>query len=241
MAYVPQSGGGKAPGFDTGDGYILSKPYELVGSPTMAMIDQLNEMLDYLYRAVNRVIAQVATNTADISLLQSQVATLQALIIVIQGQIASLGTRVTTLEAAGSGGSEIQVLDAVWGISEIYTMFSVPLILVPAPLAGKMIDVISLSMAVTCPNAFTAGGGGTWNLFTNTQITWASVTNDLNNARNKMFEPTIAKAISLTSANVTAVNGCAVTLKQTTADWTSGGLGASLATSIAYRVVTCPS
>lgn len=238
MAYVPQSGGGRAPNFDTSAGYILSKPYELGGDPNAATLQYLNEMLEELYKATNRVIAQVAANTLSISDMLTQIAIINAQILIIQGQI-------TILQGSIIGSSVWTLVTTPLSAADLMTLFSTPKTLLAAPGVGFANIIHDIVIAVTYPATFTGAGG-----YGDFYIRWSgtaalnivTVTNDLNNARNKLWR-IVELTVTAVGANTTGINNSPIIIGGSGgggADFTAGGAGASGIVSFAYRTVTCP-
>lgn len=116
-AYAPESGGGRASPFDTGDGDCAAfKPYELEGLSIPHLTEQANEMLAQLYGTNLCIQRKVKALTTAVGLLNST----------------------TTVVGFSLLSQLVSLTDA-----QIKSLSSVPVIAVTAPVAGYIAFPIS--------------------------------------------------------------------------------------------------
>lgn len=137
MAYLPQSGGGRAAGFDTSEDLLLSKPYDLQGTLSPDQVQALNEMLENLYKLGARDAGRIDSINLAISNILSALAILQA--------------------GSGSAGLLFQASKSLT-FTQLQTLNSAPVQIVPAPGAGLAIHVMSWTLEQTMGGTtFSAG------------------------------------------------------------------------------------
>lgn len=144
------------------------------------------------------------------------------------------GTTVASLIAAGSSWTIATTSIGKTALEALLT----PVIVVPAPAAGSVNIVASITVAVTQSAAY--AGGSTWHLrYTGSGAVEiiSAFSNDLGLNRNKLFSK-YATDFGVFAGNVTALNGASI---EFSADANPTGAGnASAIVTVVYRTVACP-